>query len=248
MLARVWNNRTIRQREDGYICLTDMAQACDKRVSNWERLDSTQEYLEALRLRDYSDVSNDVIQVNVGGNSETTGTWGHRKVALRFAQWLSPDFAIQVDEWVEELLLTGKVELQPEPPKLPPTSYERATAVNSLAASIQVFGIEIENPRLKQGLQDLVIDMLGIGQSLPGTSEVWLGVAERAEQLGYPVGLVAKHRSQLGKWTAKHDLTCKREKRLCNGTQREVNVYLQTVELDECIKEYLDVKMLSPVD
>lgn len=111
-IIRSWNGKTIRQREDGYLSLTDMAQACSKRVFNWERLDSTKEYLEALSLRHYSDLSNgNLIEIIQGGTPKNQGTWGYRKVALRFAQWLSPDFAIQVDEWVEELLLTGKVTL-----------------------------------------------------------------------------------------------------------------------------------------
>lgn len=39
------------------------------------------------------------------------GTWVHRKVAIHLAQWLSPSFAVQVSNWLEELLITGKVEL-----------------------------------------------------------------------------------------------------------------------------------------
>jgi hypothetical protein len=132
----------------------------------------------------------------------------------------------------------------PKPAKLPPADIRVVNLANTIAA----FDIDIKNPRFKQGLQDVVLNILGVGNSPSGTTEVWLGVAERAEQLGYPIGLVTKHRSQLGKWVAKHEMTCKREKRLCNGTQREINVYLVTDELDDCIKEYLDVKMLSPVD
>lgn len=66
------------------------------------------------------------------------------------------------------------------------------------------------------------------------TSNVWVGVAERAEQLGYPTELVARHRGLLGKWVAKHKLTSRRDKRL------SINVYLLTDALDDCITVYLD--------
>jgi hypothetical protein len=221
-----------------------MAQATGKQVGHYLRLDSSKEYQTLVESR-YPDLENGKsIQVIQGGTPELQGTWGHRKVALHFAQWCNPEFALQVTEWIEELLLTGKVELQPETLKLPPADIRVVNLANTIAA----FDIDIKNPRFKQGLQDVVLNILGVGQSPSGTTEIWLGVAERAEQLGYPIGLVTKHRSQLGKWVAKHEMTCKREKRLCNGTQREINVYLVTDELDDCIKEYLDVKMLSPVD
>ena len=35
----------------------------------------------------------------------------HRKVAVHLAQWISPEFAVQVSNWVDELLVTGSVEL-----------------------------------------------------------------------------------------------------------------------------------------
>jgi hypothetical protein len=51
------------------------------------------------------------------------GTWGHPDVALAFAQWCNPMFAIQVSRWVNELLTTGKVEL-PKAVKTPPGTIE----------------------------------------------------------------------------------------------------------------------------
>ncbi|MBW4666456.1 MAG: KilA-N domain-containing protein [Cyanomargarita calcarea GSE-NOS-MK-12-04C] len=114
IIPRNWNGRTIRQREDGYWSATDMCQACGKLWGDWSRLSSTKEYLKVLQNKHYADSHNgQLIDSSVGGTPETTGTWVYRKVALRLAQWLSPEFAVQVDEWVEELLTTGKVELTP---------------------------------------------------------------------------------------------------------------------------------------
>lgn len=85
MLARVWNNRTIRQREDGYICLTDMAQATGKLVGNYLRLESTKEYQTLVESRCTDLHIGKSIQVIQGGTPELQGTWGHRKIGLHFA-------------------------------------------------------------------------------------------------------------------------------------------------------------------
>jgi KilA-N domain len=104
-IIKNWNNKRIRFREDGYVCISDMAAAAGKRVANWTRLDSTNEYLQAFSL---------VTQIRVTALldvSHGTESWAHPKVALRFAQWCNVDFAIQVDCWVDELLKTGTVSI-----------------------------------------------------------------------------------------------------------------------------------------
>lgn len=140
-------------------------------------------------------------------------------------------------DFIDEIAgVTSKVE---QPKQLTP--HERAHTVIELKEALEAFGIEITNPRFKQELQDLSLDILGIGQkALPGTTETWLGVAERAEQLGYNATQVCKHRSQLGKYVAKQGLECRKEKRLCNGTQRAINLYQLTPSLDSAITEYMD--------
>ena len=52
-----------------------------------------------------------LFQGNIGGHS---GTWVHRKVGYHLAQWISPKFAVQVSLILDELFITGKVELYNE--------------------------------------------------------------------------------------------------------------------------------------
>ena len=243
-IIRSWNGKTIRQREDGYLSATDMCQSCGKRWNNWYQLATTKEYLKALENKHCCDSSNgELIDSKVGGSAETTGTWVHRKVALRLAQWLSPEFAVQVDEWIEELLLKGKVDLTQQPvQQLPPADIR----VSNLSNALISVGIQLDNPRFKQGIQDLYLDILVIGsKQLSTPQETWLGVAERAEQLGYAPSVVVKNRSQLGKFVKACGLNSRYEKRLCNGTMRDINLYLQTEELDNSIREFLDAKILT---
>ena len=117
--------------------------------------------------------------------------------------------------------------------------------VTNLANALDKFGFEMDNPRFKQGLQDLVGDILGVsGKSLPETpSEKWLGVAEKAQQMGYPVKLITRFRSSLGRYVASHKLAHKTEERLCNGTQRTIELYRDNQPLEAVIAEYLDAKL-----
>jgi len=41
------------------------------------------------------------------------GTWMNQKLALKFAGWLSPEFELWVYDRIEELLTTGRTQLQP---------------------------------------------------------------------------------------------------------------------------------------
>lgn len=121
---------------------------------------------------------------------------------------------------------------------LPPTDVRMA----NLAYSLEYFQIDISNPRYKQSIQDLVINgIMGDTPSLP-SADRWAGVAEIAEQMGYPVRVVTNHRSALGKFVALHPLESKKEIRLCNGTQRPINVYLDCPQLRSVIAEFLDTK------
>ena len=114
ILARSFNDRLIRIRQDDrYVSATDMAQACGKRYHDWARLSSTIEYLQELEAVAGYPVT-ELVQVFQGGVPENQGTWLHPKVALRFAQWCSPLFAVQVDCWIDELITTGKVQLESE--------------------------------------------------------------------------------------------------------------------------------------
>lgn len=122
-IIRQWNGRTIRIQQNRYVSLTDMAQATGKLFADWRRLKSTTSYLEKLSSVMGIPIT-DLTQVNQGGVPELQGAWGHPKVGIRFAQWCSDDFAVQVDCWMDELLTTGKVELG-QPRQIEPLRREQ---------------------------------------------------------------------------------------------------------------------------
>lgn len=90
---------------------TEMAKPFGKLVGDWLRLKTTTEFAEALSADMHIPISA-LIQVVKGGNSEQ-GTWLHEDVALEFARWLSPSFAIWCNKRIKELLQYGMTAMQP---------------------------------------------------------------------------------------------------------------------------------------
>lgn len=130
------------------------------------------------------------------------------------------------------------IQEKPHQPQLPTPEERLSMAVNAL----QNLGVDTQNPRFQQGYQDWAHNLLGIKEQHQLESkdgERWLGVAERAEELGYgKVGADHKQRTALGTYVGKANLERAREKRLCNGQMRKVWVYRVTPELDDTIKEF----------
>jgi hypothetical protein len=153
-------------------------------------------------------------------------------------------------EVIPSIRKTGKYEVEqpiappePKPLQLPPADIRLV----ELFKILDRLEIDINNPRFKQHLQDFSMDMLGVGQPAlkAEDSEVWCGVAERAEQLGYPISMVTEYRPELGKAVSmaipiSRTDARKNESRLCNGTQRLIGVYRVTEELDTAICNYFD--------
>lgn len=100
-----------------YVNLTEVAKAFpNKNLSQIINSQEIRDYCNALaEIQNYS--SADLLIVSKGGDVSKQGTWAHQKVALRVAQKLSPDFAVQVDTWIERLLTEGEVELRPAIPQ-----------------------------------------------------------------------------------------------------------------------------------
>lgn len=112
--------------EKGYmINATQMAKPFGKNVRQWFDNHVTHEYIEAvaadkgiepmgkfrtsLNASDLAKRYPMLVKVSKGGmpGQVVQGTWMHEDVALEFARWLSPKFAIWCNNRIKELLLTG---------------------------------------------------------------------------------------------------------------------------------------------
>lgn len=95
--------------------LSQMAKPFGKRVRDWLRTDEAQEYLYAISDAQKC-ASADLLEVRKGGDPLEQGTWCRDyRIALRFAQWLSPEFSIKVDEAILGLLTASRGQARPAP-------------------------------------------------------------------------------------------------------------------------------------
>ncbi|MDF0553124.1 KilA-N domain-containing protein [Kamptonema sp. UHCC 0994] len=194
-IIKSWNGRTIRIRSDRYVSLTDMAQASSKNVNDFLRLDKTKSYLNTLSSKTgYPVMAQEqgfqaLVEVKKGGATPSeTGTWGHPKVSIRFAQWCSDEFAVQVDIWIDELLTTGRVEL---PTNTPAPKNCTSPAPQFIARKLNGFVVE-------QRIADGYINATALSyayQQLPGKRrevQNWLknkATQELMEQISAPLFL-----------------------------------------------------------
>ena len=84
---------------------TEMAKSFRKTPKDWLRNNSSQEFISTLSAVRQICLT-ELVVVQQGGNGEQ-GTWMHEDVALEFARWLSPKFAIWCNDRIKELLSTG---------------------------------------------------------------------------------------------------------------------------------------------
>ena len=97
--------------------LTQMAKPFGKTPKDWLRTDEAQRYLEAVAVWQKC-LTTDLVEIRQGGSPENQGTWcNDYRIALRYAQWLSPEFSILVDETMLRLLSGRK---QQAPRRTPP--------------------------------------------------------------------------------------------------------------------------------
>lgn len=97
---------TFQTGEATMVNATEMAKPFgeSKRAKNWLALQSTQEFLTVLSKGRNLPLA-DLVQVTKGGNNP--GTWMYEDVALEFARWLSPQFAIWCNDRIKELMRHG---------------------------------------------------------------------------------------------------------------------------------------------
>lgn len=98
------NPITFQVGEATMVNATEMAKPFNKVTKDWLKTAQTKEYLDILSKGRKIPLT-DLVQVTKGGT--TPGTWFHEDVALEFARWLSPQFAIWCNDRIKELMKYG---------------------------------------------------------------------------------------------------------------------------------------------
>jgi hypothetical protein len=124
-ISRDVNGTTVEQRVmDGFINATAMCVAHNKDISDWLALNATFDLVTALAARLSIDPNSgnspnsvktrvsttypSIVIVKRGSPEKGGGTWIHPKLAVHLAQWCSSEFALQVSDWIEEWMTSGK--------------------------------------------------------------------------------------------------------------------------------------------
>ncbi|ASQ71491.1 DNA-binding protein [Neisseria gonorrhoeae] len=109
-----FGNTPVSFRQDGFLNATSIATHFGKLPKDYLKTEQTQQYISALAesLSERTKILTDENQLVIvkKGNSKnfTQGTWLHPKLAIHFARWLNPKFAVWCDEQIE-ILLNGKI-------------------------------------------------------------------------------------------------------------------------------------------
>ncbi|SSY81061.1 KilA-N domain-containing protein [Alysiella crassa] len=125
-----FNDIVVSFRADGYLDATQIAKHFGKRPENFLRTEQNQEYIAALA--EHLGVTpksvtekNPLVIIKQGGTNQ--GTWLHPKLAIHFARWLDPKFAVWCDEQIENLLSGSPAIEQPtQAPQIPDYDYGMA--------------------------------------------------------------------------------------------------------------------------
>ena len=100
-------------RQDGFLNATQIAAHFGKLPKDYLKTEQTQQYIAALaeslseRTKILTD-KNQLVIIKKGGAEQ--GTWLHPKLAIHFARWLDPRFAVWCDEQIEQIL-SGSLKL-----------------------------------------------------------------------------------------------------------------------------------------
>lgn len=94
------NYQLTYRAEDGYVDVTDLCKAGNKKFNDWYRIDKTKEFLEELS-RSAGIPADLLIQTIRGGLNENRKTWAYPQVAINIAQWISPKFGFEVESWLK---------------------------------------------------------------------------------------------------------------------------------------------------
>lgn len=99
--------------ENVMVNATEMAKPFGKATKDWLRTNASSEFINSLSAVRQICPSQLVVVRKGNSNEFEQGTWMHEDVALEFARWLSPAFAIWCNDRIKELLKYGMTATQP---------------------------------------------------------------------------------------------------------------------------------------
>lgn len=195
-----------------------MARSFGKRPTDWLQNQQSQEFIKALAEVRNSTLA-DLVQVTKGGNN--AGTWFHEDVALEFARWLSPHFAIWCNDRIKELMQNG---------------YAKLDSISRKDLAKMLLQAEEEKEKLIEDVMKLGAKTLDQQKALEEAApKVLFADAVTASETSILVGELAKILKQNGveigqnrlfEWLRQHGYLCTRGESYNQPTQRAMELEL----------------------
>lgn len=110
IISADFNGISVTFRNDAYLNASAIAEHFGKRARDYLITDQTKNYIKALTDCFHSKAENPAFEekqwviVKRGAPEAGGGTWLHPKLAIDFARWLSPEFAVWCDAQIEQIL------------------------------------------------------------------------------------------------------------------------------------------------
>lgn len=151
-----------------WIDATEMAKSCSKNYKDYDRLRpgkwlrsvECQNYVNALIKSGQILSINDVIkQVPTPGKRGSGHIWMKRKFAIRYAQWIKVDFAIWVDERIEEILTQGYSFMTNEYNKALQDNQQLQNVINMLQPKADYYDQVLQDQTFKYNFRDLCLSL-----------------------------------------------------------------------------------------
>ena len=89
---------------------TEMAKAFNKEMKDFNKLESTNQFIESCLISEFSSLIGVEKKEDLLYSKQNSGTFMHRVLALKFAAWLSSDFEVWIYATIEQLLFGKHVE------------------------------------------------------------------------------------------------------------------------------------------
>lgn len=100
LVTRDYQGHAITYQGDGWFNATLAAEKFGRRVDHWLKTNETRDYIAAL-CEMTNTPEKGYLKTKRGADG---GTWLHPKLAVRFAQWLDPKFAVWCDTQIDSLI------------------------------------------------------------------------------------------------------------------------------------------------
>lgn len=163
--------------------LNPIAKSCNKLVSDWLRLQGTQDLICEFQFSNA--VMGNPITTIQGGRPSEQGTWVTKELAIAFMMWCSPSFAVGCLKKLDELFTTGETKLEHQAP----STFKEALLL-AIEQQEKIEGLETQTKTLEIELDQsedwLTIKKVAFLNALTWQFFDWKILKEYSDQFNYP--------------------------------------------------------------